>query len=918
MVHRKNTIHNPKLKLINCIFKPILLFLLISIPFSVFSQEKSAVDKNVNPTNTQDTIKKAINAPQINEISPFLKNNEDSTSIDNTLGNDTTMTTTIDTVGNPSDGSGLASPVFSNADDSTRMDYQNNVLYLYGNAKVKFEDFELTADFIRVDREHNLLFASGARDHNNRYRGRPIFKTSSEAPTTTDSVYYNFETKKGKTFGTFSEVDGGFIQAKQLKNNQYNEAFIKDAMYSTCNLPQPHTHFGIHITRGIVSEKNIVSGPAYLVIEDVPLPFIGLPFGFFPKNDKRASGFMFPSFGEDYTRGFFMRDVGWYIGINDYWDMELRGSLYSKGSFELSSRARYIKKYKYDGGFSLRYARTRNGVEGTAGYKPQQDFNITWNHSQRQEANPGTTFSASVNAGTGSYFSRTAAGGSYDYNEITRNTMSSSISYGKMFGDGRFNFTTSLRHNQDISAGTIQLTLPTFNLSMTSFNPFDTKDRVGDQKWYQRINVGYQVRGENSINTTEDLLFRKESLKDFKNGIQHTVPISLSLNVLKFFQFNTSVNYSERWYSQSIRKGYDNTPDGFATTIDTLQGFNRSYNYSMSSGFSTKVYGQKNFKGKLAAIRHVITPSVNFNYTPDFSDDRFGFYRKFINPNGREDIYSIFEGSVIGGPGRGESMGIGFSVDNNIEAKVRTNDTSSTDGFKKIPILQGLSINGNYNFVADSFKLSTLSFSGRTALFDQKLGINFNGTFDPYVYDKENNRRVNRYSIEDGKLVRLVGFGLSTSYSFNSEAAKSNNQNIDDLNEVKAGMTPEQQQQLNRISSDPNAFVDFDVPWNIAASFSFYYSNPGNRSNVTSTLNLHGDLSLTPKWKIQYNSGYDLKAKKITLTQFNIYRDLHCWDMSFGFIPFGSYRSYTFTLRVKSSILQDLKLSKRNDYYNSF
>ena len=689
-------------------------------------------------------------------------------------------------------------------------------------------------------------------------------------------------------------------------------------MYSTCNLPQPHTHFGIHITRGIVSEKNIVAGPAYLVIEDVPLPFIGLPFGFFPKNDKRASGFMFPSFGEDYTRGFFMRDIGWYIGINDYWDMELRGSLYSKGSFELSSRARYIKKYKYDGGFSLRYARTRNGVEGTSGYKPQQDFNITWNHSQRQEANPGTTFSASVNAGTGSYFSRTAAGGSYDYDEITRNTMSSSISYGKMFGDGRFNFTTSLRHNQDISAGTIQLTLPTFNLSMTSFNPFDTKDRIGDQRWYQRINVGYQVRGENSINTTEDLLFRKESLKDFKNGIQHTVPLSLSLNVLKFFQFNTSVNYSERWYSQSIRKGYDNTPDGFKTTIDTLQGFNRSYNYSMSSGFSTKVYGQKNFKGKLAAIRHVITPSVNFNYTPDFADDRFGFYRKFINPSGREDVYSIFEGSVIGSPGRGESMGIGFSVDNNLEAKVRTNDSSSTDGFKKIPLLQGLSINGNYNFVADSFKLSTLSFSGRTALFDQKLGINFNGTFDPYAFDKETNRRVNKYSIEDGKLVRLVGFGLSTSYSFNSEAAKSNNKNIDDLNEIKAGMTPEQQQQLNRISSDPNAFVDFDVPWNIAASFSFYYSNPGNLSNVTSTLNLHGDLSLTPKWKIQYNSGYDLKAKKITLTQFNIYRDLHCWDMNFGFIPFGSYRSYTFTLRVKASILQDLKLSKRNDYYNSF
>lgn len=614
-----------------------------------------------------------------------------------------------------------------------------------------------------------------------------------------------------------------------------------------------------------------------------------------------------------------MRDLGWYFGFNDYWDMELRGTLYSKGSFELSSRTRYIRKYKYDGGFSLRYARTRNGVEGTPQYKkPSQDFNITWNHSQRQEANPGTTFSASVNVGTGSYFSNTAAGGSYDFDEITRNSMSSSISYGKVFGDGRFNFTSGFSHRQDISLGTVYLEVPSFNLSMTSFNPFDTKDRIGDQKWYQRINVGYSVQGRNSIDTKEDLLFKKEALKSFKNGIQHNIPISLSLNVLKFFQFNSSVNYTERWYSQSIRKGFDNTPEGYKTLIDTVQGFNRAYNYSLSSGFSTKIYGQKNFKGKLAAIRHVVTPSVNFNYTPDFSSDRFGFYRRFTNPNGMEDVYSIYEGSVFGGPGRGESMGIGFSIDNNIEAKVRTDDSTSTDGFKKIPILQGLSINGNYNFVADSFKLSTLNFSGRTSFFDQKLGINFNGTLDPYAYDAVNNRRVNRYSIQDGILARLVGFGLSTDYSFNSSAAKSRGANIDQLNEQKAGMTPEQQQQLNRISSDPNAFVDFNVPWNIAASFSFYYSKPGATSSITSTLNLHGDLSLTPKWKVQYNTGYDFKAKKTTLTQFNIYRDLHCWDMSFGVIPFGTYRSYTFTLRVKASILQDLKLSKRNDYYNSF
>ena len=910
----QNTIHNLKLKLINNIFK-LFFFLVVLLICNITLLYGSITNYKEYTIHKPDTI----NIDSLTKSdSPFIKSRSIAGGIDTTIFADTS-TVTIDTVGNKDRASsGLSSPVFSNADDSTRMDYQNNVLYLYGNAKVKFGDFELTADFVRIDREHNLLFASGLKDHNNRYKGRPIFKSSTEPPTTTDSVYYNFETKKGKTFGTFSEVDGGFIQARQLKNNQYNEGFIKDAMYSTCNLPEPHTHFGIFITRGIVSEKNIVAGPAHLVVEDVPLPFIGLPFGFFPKNDKQASGFMFPSFGEDYTRGFFMRDIGWYFGINDYWDSELRGTLYSKGSFELSSRSRYIKKYKYDGGVSLRYARTKNGVEGTAGYKPQQNFNITWNHSQRQEANPGTTFSASVNVGTSSYFSTTAAGGSYDFNQITQNSMSSNISYGKSFGDGRFNFTSTLGHRQDITAKTIYLELPSFSLSMNSFNPFDSKDRIGDQKWYQKINVGYRVEGRNTIDTHEELLFRKESLKNFKNGIQHNIPLSLSLNVLKYFQFNSSMNYTERWYLQSIRKGLDNTPEGFTTITDTLQGFNRAYNYSISSGFSTKVYGQKNFKGKLAAIRHVITPSANFNYTPDFSDDRFGFYRSMIDQNGRENRYSIYEGATFGSPGRGESMGIGFSIDNNIEAKIRTDDSTSTDGFKKIPILQGLSINGNFNFVADSFQLSNLSFSGRTSFFDQKLGINFNGTLDPYAYDKELNRRVNRYSIKDGKLARLVGFGLSTSYNFNSQAAKSRGKNIDELDEQRPGMTPDQQHELNRISSDPNAFVDFNVPWNIAASFSFHYSNQGNRSNVTSTLNLHGDLSLTPKWKVQYNSGYDFRAKKITLTQFNVYRDLHCWDMSFGVIPFGTYRSYTFTLRVKASILQDLKLSKRNDYYNSF
>lgn len=815
-------------------------------------------------------------------------------------------------------GSGMNAVVQTLAADSQRTDNKNKILYLYGNAKIKYESFELTANYIRIDNNTNMLFASGLKDHNDQYKGRPIFKDGAQSPITVDSVYYNFETRKGKTFNVYTEMEGASMQAQEIKRNEYGEQSIRHGFYSTCMLPYPHTHFGFRISRAIVTDKLVVAGPSYLEMENVPIPFPQLPFGFFPKTNKRASGVLFPSFGEDFTRGFFMRDGGFYFGINDYWDTELRGTWYTKGSWEANARVRYKKNYKFDGGFTLRFASTRNGVEGTPEYRPSNDFNITWNHSQRQEANPGTSFTASVNVGTGSYYRNTAAGGSYNYEQLTRNNMSSSIAYGKVFADGKLNFTSSFSHRQDITSGTLYLELPTFALNATSFNPFDSKDRVGEQKWYQRINVGYSLQGRNSLNSTESQLFSSETLSKFQNGMQHNIPVNLSLNILQHFQFNTSVNYTERWYLQSIRLRRENTPAGYEMVRDTVQGFNRAYDYSISSGFATKVYSLAQFnKGKVAALRHVITPSINLNYRPDFSDPMFGFYRTTLNQTGVQQRYSIFEGGIFGGPAGGRSMGIGFSVDNNVEAKVRTK-SDTANAFKKIPILQGLTFSGNYNMVADSFKLSNINFSGRTALFDQKMGLNFNGTFDPYALDPATGQRVDRFSIRDGQLARLTNFGLSFDFSFNPSAAQNRNENLNNLAQQNPNLTPEQQQELTRITSDPNAFVDFNVPWNIAGSFSFQYSRTGFNTNYTGTVNLHGDLNLTPNWKIQYNSGYDFIQKRISLTQLNIYRDLHCWDMSFGWVPFGLYRSYTFNIRVKASFLQDLKLNKRNDYYNSF
>ncbi len=805
-----------------------------------------------------------------------------------------------------------ASKVKYSAEDSIRVDKKNGLVYLYGRARVIYGDFELDADFIRLDQKTNTVFASGLiNKQTNRYQGKPIFKQGSDQPITTDSLIFNVESKKGKSFGVFSEVDGGYLTARQFKKNEYEEGFFKNGIYSTCNLEHPH--FGIFITRGIVTEKQILTGPAFLQIEDVPLP-AGIPFGFFPKPNRRASGIMFPTFGEDAVRGFFIRDFGYYIGLNDYWDMTFRGSVFSRGSYDVSTAARYQKKYKYDGNLNLRYSSTRTGIEGTPGYKPFKDFNIQWSHTQRPEANPGTTFTASVNAGTSSYFTNTAAGGSYNFDQLTRNTLSSNISYGKVFADGLFNFTSSISHRQDMQQKTVFLELPTFSLNMSTISPFDSKKRTGEQKWYQRVNVGYSLRGTNSIDTKEDQLFKQTSLKNFRNGFQHAVPVNFSLNLLKFFNLTSGVNYTENWYTTSIRKNFNPALNQVLT--DTIPGFRRTYEYNLSSNLTTKFYGQVNFKkGKLMALRHVVTPTIGFNFRPDFSSARFGFYDNVQqNINGDQALYSYFEQGVFGFPGRGKVAGIGFSVDNNIEAKLKSRG-DSTGKPEKIPILQGLTFSGNYNFALDSFKLSPIVFSGRTALFKQKMGINFFGTFDPYMLN-DMGKRIDKYTFSSGKLPRVTNFGFSLDFSLNSQSNKKQTNN--NQNNTLNSLNPGQANQLDLLNRDRNAFVDFNIPWNFRASYSFNYAKFGLVGNTTNTLNFNGDFSVTPKWKVVYNSGWDFQQKKISLTQVSIYRDLHCWDLSFGWIPFGTFRSYTVDLRVKASILQDLKLSKRRDFFSNF
>ncbi|MBY0245884.1 MAG: LPS-assembly protein LptD [Sphingobacteriaceae bacterium] len=823
------------------------------------------------------------------------------------------------------------------AQDSTRYDKKNGIYYLYGKAKITYQDFEIEADFIRFDTKKNQVFASGVKDKKGRFIGRPIFKIDNNStPSIADSISYNTNTLKGVVHNPFSEQEGGYFSGGLIKKQPDNEIHYKGAIYSTCNLPHPH--FGLYMTKAIASEKFIITGPVSLQVENIPLP-IGLPFAFFPKLNKKTSGLIFPTFGDDFTRGFFARDLGYYIGFSDYWDGKILGSFFTNGSFESNLTSTYRSRYKYSGNLMLNFASTINGLEGTPEAKPNKDFLINWSHSQNPNANPGTTFSASVNAGTSSYNTRTAGAGTNNFNTIAQNSLSSSINYGKVISKGLFNLSVAARHSQETRNKTVSISLPELSLNMTSINPFENKKKVGDQKWYQKLNVGYSLQAQNSISTKDSLLFRRESFKNFRNGFQHNIPIGLNFNVLRYLNISTSANYTEKWYLQTTERAYVKGIEGKADTysLDTIPGFKRAGNYSLSMGFNTQLYGKRIFSstGSIRAIRHIITPNVSLSYTPDYrvpgkSGFQYAYYKGtnnvVLDSNGDPVTYSIFENNIFGGPNSGKSANLGFGITNNVELKVRNRKDTTGSGEKKIAILQGLSINGSYNFIAKVRKLSSLSMSGRSQ-FTDKLGFNFNGTLDPYaVKDTTANNQTyriqtNDYVWEKGfKMPRLVNFGLSFDYSFNADAARNRSQNIAQIGaQTQKGRTTEQENQLAEISRDPNAFVDFNIPWNFSFSYSFQYSNPlSNKGTISNVLNFNGDANITPKWKLQFNSGIDFDRKDLTPMNLSIYRDLHCWDLSFTWVPFGLYQSYSVDLKVKAAILQDLKLSKRKGFYTKF
>ena len=666
--------------------------------------------------------------------------------------------------------------------------------------------------------------------------------------------------------------------------------------------------------------KKVITGPAYLVMEDVPIYFLGIPYGFFPINMGPKSGLLMPSYGEDGTRGFFLRDLGYYITLGDYADLAVRGGFYTLGSWEASAASRYIKRYKYSGSFNIQYSNIKTGEKGEPDYLKQSNFRVQWTHSQDAKANPGSTFSASVNFATSGY-NRYSAN---TLNDILSTQTNSSISYSKSWTGTPFSLSANMAISQNSSNQSISLTLPTVVFNVSRIYPFKRKEKTGKDRWYEKISMQYTGKMTNSVTTTESEIFTKKTLENMKNGIEHSIPVSASFNVFNYINLSPSFNYNEKWFFKKVE--YEWNP--MTNKVDTMAneyGFYRLYNYSMSVSASTTVYGMYDFTKKkrdrkIQAIRHVLTPSIGFSYTPDFGDFKYGYYKSLQRDSlGTTQTYSPYAQNAYSVPSSGRAMSMNFSLSQNLEMKVLSK--RDTSGVKKIKLIDELRISGSYNFLADSMRLSTIPISFRTTLFGN-FGINLSATLDPYRLTPDG-KRINKLFFPG----RIVSTGWSFGYTFKSRDDRSQTA-INDITSIPPEyMNPfydpyGTMDPVLRRQYMAQTYYDFSLPWNFGFNYTVNYSittgnypPKGYKKNVTQTVGFNGSLNLTPKMGITFQGGYDIKANRLTTSSVSITRDLHCWQMSFSWIPFGTYRSWSFNIGVKAESLSDLKYDTSQSMY---
>ena len=775
----------------------------------------------------------------------------------------------------------LEEEVVSYAEDSIAYDLINKRVHLYHNAKVTYGEIILTAAYIELDSDKNTVYATWLKDSIGQVYGLPVFQENGKS-FTADAITYNFKSKKGIIKEVVTKEGDGYILGEKVKKQDNDVIHTHSGRYTTCDAEEPHFAIRARKIKTIPGEK-IITGPANLEIARIPTP-IFIPFGFFPNQQKQSSGIIFPTYGESANKGFFLRNGGYYFAINDYIDFSLRGDIYTKGSWKLGAASNYKKRYKFSGNFGVSYASQKTGNRDLDNFTDLRDFFVNWKHNQDPKANPNSRFSANVNAGSSSYHQNN----SYNSNDYLNNTYSSNVSYSKTWRTS--NLSVNLRHNQNTLNKTINLSLPELNYNINRFQPFKILNQSSKLKWYENISVSYSVNAKNMISTTDSLLFTRESFENFNNGFKHLIPVSASFKTLKYITVSPRFNYTERWYFNHINKNWN----GEELIIDTLKGFKRAYNYNFSASLNTKLYGMIQMKkGLIRAIRHVATPSISFNYTPDFSHERFGFYEEAqLDTLGNTQLYSIFQNGIYGSPGKAKSGNISFNLANLLEAKVPTKN-DSLKSLKKVKILESFGFSTAYNFFADSMNLSYITLSGRTKLLNT-LNLTFGASYDPYSLNEDGQRINQLYFSEHHKPGRLTTANATASFSLRSLTNKEENADY----------------------SSYWDYIDFEIPWNINVDYSIRYTRPTFEKTITQSLGFNGNIKLTDKWKIGFRSGYDFVEKNLTYTSLDIYRDLHCWEMLFKWIPFGFHQSYNFTIRVKASTLQDLKWEKKKDWYD--
>ena len=824
------------------------------------------------------------------------------------------------------------------AKDSIFYDLKSQKIKLYGNSKIDYGEINLEAYEILVDWNDKTLDANYLTDSTGKKIGKPIFSEGNQSYET-DKITYNFDSRKAKIKGIVTQLDDAYMQGEDVKKNEEDELFISHAMYTTCNLEEPH----FHISSGkikVIPGKKVVSGPFHLKFGDVPTP-LGFIFGMFPQPKKKVSGLIMPNYGEEKRRGFYLRDGGYYFAVNDHIDLRLTGDVYSKGSYGMTLGSSYKKRYSYSGNLRFNYNKSKLGdFENPS---TSNDFSFSWSHTPDAKGK-SSRFSSSVNFQTNSYNQNKNLVYS-DFNESINAQFNSNISYTKTFKGSPFNLSANLRHSQNVQTRKVNLTLPDISYNMSRIYPFKNlgklgKTALGKISISHRFNgkieltngsVGNSLSGLNILNSSnnfsEQIDFNMDNLNSIidrsKIGGKHTIPISTSFNLLKYFTVSPSVNYNEIWYFKKLSYNYNELEDGIE--IDTTNSFQRAWSYSSAFALSTRIYGTVFFKkGKIKAIRHVISPEISMSFSPDFTKPKFGYYENAqINREGDTKLLSKYENFLFGSPRIGSSASMNFYIGNNLEMKVvDKNDTIS--GTRKIKIFDNLSFSSSYNFLADSFRLAPIRFSTRTSFFKRLINLSVSGNIDPYTFKldsiSENSsgiknvyqRRVDELAYKNNQGIGSLAYiNMSLGFRFSAKDFRS-----EDEEEKDSSFGT--REEIDYINSNIAEYIDFNVPWSINASYNLNRRKLGFRDpTITQTLTFSGDVSISEKTKISFRSGYDFKFKMLTQTSINATRDLHCWRINFSWVPFGRFQSYNLSINAVSALLQDLKLEKRSRFFDN-